>query len=72
MWIGNYFNVKDEYKLEKYDESEEENGKILDKKSVDNRNLMINTGKYLSEIIDGLYYLKILKLKSIIPKSSFI
>lgn len=57
----------DDYNLIEYDEREEES-----RYSFENRNMIINTGKSFSRIMDRLYYLKVLKLKSIIFKSTSI
>lgn len=65
---GSCFNLIDEYDYERiYDENEEEeDGKILNEESMKNRNLIITTGKNVSEILKRLTNLKILKLKCIV------
>lgn len=58
-YIASFINLTDEYEKKQY---EEITGKVLSKEELDERRMVIQSGKYLNNIMNNLINLKFLSL----------
>lgn len=58
-YIASFINLTDEYEKKQY---EEITGKVLSKEELDERRMVIQSGKYLNDIMNNLINLKLVSL----------